>query len=107
MHSVLEAPGAWHRAGTSLACPCNVAQRRSEGNTETHFNHLCTGLSPVYDDAMQREPEPVARKTVALPRSVWDEVSEYRFTERIGTEAEALRRLLLVGLRQVAKEKAL
>lgn len=54
---------------------------------------------------MEREPEAVARKTMALPQSLWAEVSEYRHVERIGTEAEALRRLVQAGLRAEAKKR--
>lgn len=44
-------------------------------------------------------PEPIARKSVSLPVSLWEEVADFRFTERIGTEAEVLRRLIQSGLR--------
>lgn len=51
---------------------------------------------------MDRTPEPVTRKSVTLPNSMWAEVAEFRFSERIGSEAEALRRLVLAGLRAEA-----
>ena len=34
---------------------------------------------------------------------MWAEVAEFRFSERIGSEAEALRRLVQAGLRAEAK----
>ena len=43
--------------------------------------------------------EPTARKSVTLPASIWEAIDRFRFGEHIGTEAEALRRLLLAGLR--------
>jgi len=49
-------------------------------------------------------PEPNTRKSVTLPDSLWEAVREYRFAARIASEAEAVRRLLLAGLR--AEKKA-
>jgi len=43
--------------------------------------------------------DPVVRKSVSLPESLWAEISDFRFGERIGTESEALRRLIQSGLR--------
>ena len=52
---------------------------------------------------MSKEPEPVTRKTVTLPDDLWQLVADFRFSERIGTEAEALRRLIQSGIRAEAK----
>ncbi|HYZ31936.1 MAG TPA: hypothetical protein VE684_06590, partial [Crenalkalicoccus sp.] len=52
-------------------------------------------------------PEPNERKNVTLPRSLWAAVAAYRFAERIGTEAEAVRRLLRAGLRAETGQPAL
>jgi hypothetical protein len=49
-------------------------------------------------------PEPVTRKTVSLPDSMWEEIANFRFEQRIGSEAEAVRRLLLAGLRAEARK---
>lgn len=57
----------------------------------------------MYLPFMDRTPEPVTRKSVTLPNSMWAEVAEFRFSERIGSEAEALRRLVLAGLRAEAE----
>ena len=54
---------------------------------------------------MDRTPEPVTRKSVTLPNNMWAEVAEFRFSERIGSEAEALRRLVLAGLRAEAEAR--
>lgn len=54
---------------------------------------------------MDKAPEPVTRKSVTLPDSLWAEVSEFRFSERIGSEAEAVRRLIQAGLRAEAKAR--
>jgi metal-responsive CopG/Arc/MetJ family transcriptional regulator len=54
---------------------------------------------------MSKEPTPVTRKSVSLPDDLWEEILEYRHKERIGTEAEALRRLLQSGLRAETKKK--
>ena len=52
---------------------------------------------------MDKAPETATRKSVTLPNSMWAEVAEFRFSERIGSEAEALRRLVQAGLRAEAK----
>jgi hypothetical protein len=47
-------------------------------------------------------PEKSTRKSVTLPDDMWEEIAAYRFSERIGTEAEAVRRLLVIALRRVS-----
>jgi hypothetical protein len=39
------------------------------------------------------------RKSITLPASMWIAVSDYRFSKRITTEAEAVRQLLQAGIR--------
>ena len=48
-------------------------------------------------------PEPTLRKNVTLPVTMWQEIADYRFTERIGSEAEAVRRLLVAALRTLGQ----
>jgi Arc/MetJ-type ribon-helix-helix transcriptional regulator len=57
---------------------------------------------------MGRPPpiEPVARKSVSLPVSVWERISEYRYENHFGSESEAIRRILLAGLDAEAKRAA-
>lgn len=43
--------------------------------------------------------DPPERKSIGLPRSIWQEIADYRFGERITTENEAVRRLVLEGLK--------
>ena len=47
-----------------------------------------------------------SRKSVSLPAALWAQVDSYRFDNRIGTEAEALRRLIELGL-QTTKVSAI
>ena len=51
--------------------------------------------------------EPATRKTMALPDSMWAEINAYRRVERITTEVEAVRRLVLAGLRTEEKQERL
>ena len=44
-------------------------------------------------------PVPILRKTIALPETLWDEVSAHRFDNRIASEAEAVRQVLQAGLK--------
>jgi triphosphoribosyl-dephospho-CoA synthetase len=41
----------------------------------------------------------VIRKSVLLPSTMWEAVADYRFSRRIGSEAEAVRRLVEAGVR--------
>jgi hypothetical protein len=47
---------------------------------------------------------PSTRKSVTLPDDLWKEIADFRFAERIGTEAEALRRLIVSGVRAEARK---
>ncbi|WP_085557949.1 hypothetical protein [Azospirillum agricola] len=47
---------------------------------------------------MAINPETTVRKIVSIPRELWDGISDYRFDQRMNTEAEAIRRLLQLGL---------
>jgi hypothetical protein len=38
------------------------------------------------------------RKTISLPKTIWKAISDYRFDNRLKTEAEALRRILKEAL---------
>ena len=43
-------------------------------------------------------PEPASRKSVTLSENMWKAIGEYRFYNRIPTEAEAIRQLIQKGL---------
>ena len=51
--------------------------------------------------------EPTTRKTITLADSLWDEIDAYRRAEHITTEVEAVRRLLVAGLRAEEERDAL
>ena len=44
------------------------------------------------------KPDQMTRKSVTLPVRLWEEIATYRHANRINTEAEAIRRLLLAAL---------
>jgi hypothetical protein len=46
------------------------------------------------------------RKNITLPDSLWQEIADYRFGECIGSEAEAVRRLIVAGLRAEKRKAA-
>lgn len=50
-------------------------------------------------------PTKHSRKTLALPDEQWAAIDAYRHRERIGTEVEAVRRLVDAGLRAEACER--
>jgi len=47
---------------------------------------------------MTASQEPISRKSVTLPDSLWERVGQYRFFRQIPTEAEAVRQLLQAGV---------
>jgi len=49
------------------------------------------------------ERDPLSRKTIALPESAWREIAAYRAANRIITDAEAVRRLIEIALRDLPK----
>jgi hypothetical protein len=55
---------------------------------------------------MTKDDDPLTRKSVSLRQSVWEEVEAYRKAERLGSEAEAIRRLILDQLKAVRRRSA-
>jgi hypothetical protein len=51
------------------------------------------------------EKEPPSRKSITLPQRMWEDISAYRFDNRITSEAEAVRRVVQAGLDALAKVK--
>jgi hypothetical protein len=49
--------------------------------------------------------DPPIRKSMSLPKSMWDDIAEFRFAQRIGTEAEAIRRLIQSALKAARRGK--
>lgn len=52
----------------------------------------------TYSARMTRERTLGTRKMVSLPDDMWQQIDDYRFSNRIHTEAEAIRRLIRAGL---------
>ncbi|MBB3808765.1 hypothetical protein [Pseudochelatococcus contaminans] len=50
---------------------------------------------------MAINPETTVRKLVSLPKTMVQEIDDFRFQERIKTEAEAIRQLIALGLAAV------
>jgi hypothetical protein len=51
-----------------------------------------------YTLPMKKFDEPVVRKTVALSEAVWNEVEEWQYAHRVKRDADAIRRLIILGL---------
>jgi len=49
----------------------------------------------------KKNGDPPVRKSVTMPASMWRNIAEFQSAERITTEAEALRRVVVAGLRSV------
>jgi hypothetical protein len=56
---------------------------------------------------MKKPPDPVpsTRKTLSLPDALWDAINEYRHSERIPSEVEAIRRILSEWLAAQPKKR--
>jgi hypothetical protein len=44
------------------------------------------------------ETDPPERKSVTMPKSMWADIAAFQKIEKITTEAEALRRIVMAGL---------
>ena len=47
---------------------------------------------------MAEQSDPVIRKTVSLPASLWKEIEDFQFAHRVKRDSEAIRRLIELGL---------
>jgi metal-responsive CopG/Arc/MetJ family transcriptional regulator len=47
---------------------------------------------------MAEQSDPVVRKTVSLPESLWRRIEDFQFKHRVKRDAEAVRRLIELGL---------
>jgi hypothetical protein len=47
---------------------------------------------------MTTESDPVIRKSVSLPTSLWKRIEDYQFEHRVKRDAEAVRQLIELGL---------
>ena len=58
----------------------------------------------------QSDDEPFVRKSVSLSADLWRRIEDYQFAHRVKRDAEAVRRLLELGLdaaeKQAAKKQA-
>lgn len=61
--------------------------------------------SAVYVHSMAEQPDPQVRKTVSLPASLWRQIEDYQFAKRVKRDAEAVRQLVLLGLKAAASDK--
>lgn len=52
---------------------------------------------------MSENAAPVVRKTVSLPANVWRQIEDFQFGHRIKRDAEAVRRLIELGLKAAAE----
>lgn len=57
----------------------------------------------MYITAMVVNAETTVRKLVSLPRELVQAIEDFRYRNRIPSEAEAMRRLLHLGLTAAAK----
>jgi hypothetical protein len=49
--------------------------------------------------AMPKPIDTPVRKSITLPKSLWDEIVALRFELKISTEAEAVRRIVTAGIK--------
>jgi len=52
---------------------------------------------------MAVNPETTARKLVSLPHDLVKQIQDYRFENRIASESETIRRLIILGLEKTHK----
>lgn len=69
--------------------PVNTKHTIDTDPTTPYHTHMKPAPTPI---------DPPIRKSITLPQSLWAEIEDYRFPNRIPSDAEAIRRLLRVGL---------
>ena len=67
-----------------------IARRARQSNTIDIIS------TTIYNAGMKTpsDPTPSTRKTLTLPNTLWAAINEYRHSERIPSEVEAVRRIL-------------
>lgn len=55
--------------------------------------------------ATKPKSAPKVRKLATFDADVWQQIEDYRFTNRIKTETEVLRQLVEIGLKHAPKRK--
>jgi hypothetical protein len=55
-------------------------------------------VSVLHNAAMSEPSDPPIRKTVSLPASLWRRIEDFQFAHRVKRDAEAVRRLIELGL---------
>jgi hypothetical protein len=53
---------------------------------------------------MPDDADPIVRKTVSLPTSVWRRIEDFQFGNRVKRDTEAIRRLIELGLKAAEPE---
>jgi hypothetical protein len=53
----------------------------------------------------QNDEDLLVRKSVSIRQSMWTEIEDYRKSERLGSEAEALRLVINAGLKALKDHK--
>jgi len=53
---------------------------------------------------MSGATDPMIRKTISLPSSTWQRIEDYQFANRVKRDAEAIRRLIELGLEAASKD---
>jgi hypothetical protein len=79
---------------------CTIAPK-----AQSRKHHCTSGATAFMVSSMVDQPDPVIRKTVSLPTSVWKEIEDFQFANRVKRDSEAIRRLIEAGLKAVATEK--
>ncbi|GAN81473.1 hypothetical protein Aam_096_032 [Acidocella aminolytica 101 = DSM 11237] len=57
------------------------------------------------DDMSEESPDPIIRKSVSLPTGLWKRIENYQFEHRVKRDAEAIRRLIELGLEKAREAK--
>lgn len=54
---------------------------------------------------MPDENDPIIRKTVSLPASLWQQIENFQFEARVKRDTQAVRRLIEMGLQAHNQKK--
>lgn len=68
-------------------------------------HHLHRRRFRAYGVFMDAKSDPLVRKTVSLPTSMWKEIEDFQFANRVKRDSEAIRRLIEAGLKAAKSGK--
>ncbi len=96
----------WTGSSRLLDASASMPRLHSVDCTASIDAPLAYRTSVTMSPRMSENPDPVVRKTVSLPASLWRRIEDFQFENRIKRDAQGVRRLLELGLAAAEADQA-